>query len=383
MNKYFFIVTTDKYPEGDAGAVREHSFALIFKELGYTPIVIGLGACTDFSIKEYDGIKYTSFRYPKNDKLSKAMSYILYAMNFKKLILKYEPTDISGILFVNGSETTLKSIKKYALKHNIGLYHDSVEWYSPSEFKKGEKAPGYIKNNKLNTEWIDKNFKVFAISSFLKDHFNKRGIDALRVPVIMDVKKINAEKNTNPDYIKIVYAGQMGPKDKIGNFVKALPLIDKEELKKIKIFLIGITKQSFEAVHGPIDEKCTDCITFTGRIPRSEVLEHLKSADFTMLLRPEDERYAKAGFPTKVVESLSSATPVICNYTSDLNMYLKNRENAVIVNGTSVDDCVESLKTAIGMSFEERQAMQQNARKTAEEEFDYREYKSSVREFIS
>ena len=81
MNKVFFILTTDKYPEGDAGAVREHSFALILKELGYKPVVIGLGECTDFSTREYDGITYCSLRYPKNDKLSKAASYILYVIN--------------------------------------------------------------------------------------------------------------------------------------------------------------------------------------------------------------------------------------------------------------------------------------------------------------
>lgn len=382
MDKIFFILTIDKYPEGDAGAVREHSFACILKSLGYIPVVVGLGATTYFSVKEYDGVKYCSLRYPRNDTISKAMSYIFYKNNFKKVLKAYSPLSVKGILFVNGNEKIINYIKRYSLKYNIPLYHDSVEWYSSSEFVKGEKSRGYKKNNKLNTEIIDKKFKVFAISSFLQNHFKSRGIDAVRVPVIMDTEKINFEKNISPEYIKIVYAGQMGKKDIVINFVKALSLLTKEELSKIKICLIGMTKAYFEEQSTIIDEKVSSSVTFIGRVPRADVLKHLESADFTILLRPEDERYAKAGFPTKAVESLSTATPVICNYTSDLKMYLKDGENSIIVENSSVEACAKALRKAINMSVEERQIMQTKARKTAEEDFDYRVYISKVSEFL-
>jgi hypothetical protein len=70
-----------------------------------------------------------------------------------------------------------------------------------------------------------------------------------------------------------------------------------------------------------------------GRIPRPQVLEELSKADFTVLMRSEEQRYAKAGFPTKFVESLATATPVIANSTSDLGMYLKDGENGYVVKG--------------------------------------------------
>lgn len=37
------IVTENSYPEGDAGAVRQHAFAKILKQLGYDVLVIGYG----------------------------------------------------------------------------------------------------------------------------------------------------------------------------------------------------------------------------------------------------------------------------------------------------------------------------------------------------
>ena len=59
----------------------------------------------------------------------------------------------------------------------------------------------------------------------------------------------------------------------------------------------------------------------------------MDNVQFDVLLRYSDLRYTKAGFPTKVVESLASATPVITNITSDLEMYLKDGENSVISEG--------------------------------------------------
>ncbi len=38
-----------------------------------------------------------------------------------------------------------------------------------------------------------------------------------------------------------------------------------------------------------------------------------------------------AGFPTKFVESLGAGCPVITNYTSDLDLYLKNGFNGFVV----------------------------------------------------
>ena len=144
-----------------------------------------------------------------------------------------------------------------------------------------------------------------------------------------------------------------------------------------------MTPENFEFYCGKLEPKAKKVITFTGRIARNEVLKHLESADFTMLLRPENERYAMAGFPTKVVESLSTATPVICNYTSDLKLYLKDGENSIILEDTSAESCANALKKAVSLTAEERKIMQNNARKTAEKEFDYRVYTDKVKEFIS
>ena len=121
---------------------------------------------------------------------------------------------------------------------------------------------------------------------------------------------------------------------------------------------------------------------FEGRKPRSEVLRQVAGSDFAFLLRPSDERYAKAGFPTKVVESLSLGTPMLCNLSSDLAIYLKDGENSILINDCSADACCSALRRILALSREQMNRMRLSARKTAEDAFDWRKYKRVVELFI-
>lgn len=124
------------------------------------------------------------------------------------------------------------------------------------------------------------------------------------------------------------------------------------------------------------------CIRALGRIPRNEVIQHLNETDFTILIRSSIARYAKAGFPTKVVESLMSSTPVICNMTSDLGMYLKDGYDCIEVEHEDPESIVKALRRALALTPEQKDQMKKNARKTAEENFDYRLYIEEFRKFI-
>ena len=100
------------------------------------------------------------------------------------------------------------------------------------------------------------------------------------------------------------------------------------------------------------------------------------------MLRPENARYARAGFPTKVTESLASATPVICNITSDLGMYIEDMNNGIIVKECSAGAVKEAVERALDLDLADRERMCRNARDTAEEFFDYNEYASKLIELL-
>ena len=377
------IVTYYKYPDGDAGAVRQYSFAKLYKKAGFDVTVAGMGDYTDFKTKDYNGIPYISFRNAKNSIFYKMLNYLGFKYRLRAFLKIFGDCDY--IQVVDIPPNALFYLKKYAKKHNIKLIYDSVEWYSPEQFVKGKYAVPYILKEKYNTKWIDNQFSVIAISSFLEKHFKSRGIDTVRIPVIMDIKSIPCKKNTQDKKTVFLYAGSPGKKDYLAEIVKGFSMLDKELLSGFELQLLGIEKNQLTELCGveqSAAEYLGDSLVCLGRLPHREVIDRLSGADFTVLLRSERLRYAKAGFPTKVVESLATATPVITNLTSDLDKYLKDGYNSIIVRECSPEAFAEALKNALSLSVADKTQMYTNARKTAKEYFDYRVYADAITNFL-
>ena len=136
-------------------------------------------------------------------------------------------------------------LKKYAIKHNIMLIHDSVEWYSPEEFSNGEKNIEYILKEKTNTQNINKNWNVIAISKYLEEHFKNIAESVIRVPVIMDTKSILFEVDKQPHSSKthFVYVGAPAKKDYLKEIVEGFELLEKEYKDLCELHIVGITEK--------------------------------------------------------------------------------------------------------------------------------------------
>ncbi len=379
--KRALFVTWDSYPNGDAGAVRTHVFAKMLQSLGYESTVAGMGEATNFEYKKEDGISYISMRLSAPDTISRIKGRLQFHKHLRQLLFNADTLwDI--IIVVSVPKKTLNFLKKYTKKNSIPLLHDSVEWYSPEQFSIGRFHPTYIAKDRWNRKHIDESVRVIAISSYLEKHFKSKGIITTRIPVIMDVNRMVCDKRIDPQKVVFLYAGSPGKKDYLDVVVKSFASIQSNVSYECR--LIGITKEQLVTLCGvdPVYiEKLGDKLCCMGRIPRTQVLEELSKADFTILMRSEKQRYAKAGFPTKFVESLATATPVIANVTSDLEMYLKNNENGYIVPDETSYALSKVLLNAMTLSYERRCKMQKTARQTAEEYFDYKQYLNNM-EFL-
>lgn len=388
MKNTFIIITADKYPNGDAGAVREHAFALILKKLGYTPVVIGMGPSSDFKEKTYDGISYYSLRYKSANVFFRVLGRLNFKKNSKKILRKFNRNKIKGILYVSGTLSTFKYITKFASKNGIALYHDSVEWYSPEQFANGEKNKTLKRKNKLNSELLNDKWNVIAISSYLEEHFKKQCKSVVRIPVIMDMSSIEArtERASVNEKVKFVYAGAPGKKDYLKDLIEGFSLLSPDLIDKLELNIIGVTKtQLIEIcdVSPKAIEILGSALISHGRVPREQAVEWVRSADFTLLLRDENLRYAKAGFPTKIVESLACGTPPLCNYSSDLHMYLEDGKNAFIIDGHTAQDVCNTIVRILSLNNTSLELIRKNARMTAELHFDYKKYESACSEFFA
>ena len=379
------IVTENSYPEGDAGAVRQHAFAKILKQLGYDVLVIGYGKNFDNKICKYDGVNFISCRPNQENIISRIICRVKFGTKVYRYI-KQHYNFLDVLMVVDIMPQSFKKIEKLKRIYNCVLIHDSVEWYSPEEFKNGKFNLAYIRKDYTNKKAINNLWNVIAISSFLEEYFKQRNNNVKRIPVIMDIKKITPRLKCieNSEKFIFVYAGGPGQKDYLKEIIEGFSFLSLEQRKIVEVNIIGVNEdQLVKSCDVSIDliNSIKDCLKIYGRISRDETLELVKRADYSLLIRDESLRYSKAGFPTKIVESLACGTPPLCNLTSDLGLYLKNEENSIIALGHTSKDVYKAIIHAISITdINKRNFMRESARKLAEDSFHYSRYVSSLKE---
>lgn len=370
-----------KTPNGDAGALRQNKLAIMCRELGHEPLVVGLGTSNGMKHESIDGITYVSLREGAGNVRDKVMSHLRYWKRLKKEMAAYRPDVI--IMDDLWLAKTIK-LKQYCKRNKIRLIHDSVEWYSPEQFKHGKFSMAYIRKDVLNRFLIDKSCGVIAISRYLEAYFKSKGCQCVRIPVVITEADLCKEKDLPEDKIVFTYAGQPGKKDYLHVMLDAFALLPDNMLQRVVFNIVGCTKEQMIAagINEEVLEKLNKQLVIHGRVSHEGVLHILKGTHFTLLMRSPVQRYAKAGFPTKVVESLSRSTPVICNLTSDLSLYLGDEVNALIVEECNPQSLYQQLAKAITMNHEQRVIMCNNARELACKHFMYTIFLHSFQEMM-
>lgn len=384
--KRALILTYNKVPDGDAGAIRQIVFAKMLRDLGYAVFVIGMGLQVSElnEICEYEGIPYCSFRNKGNSCLDKSDNYFGYKRKLARFFEKNDVFDL--ILVVDLPLNAMRLVKSYAKKNNSVLIHDSVEWYSPEEFKLKKLSSEYLRKDYRNRFFFRKPWRIVAISSYLENHFKNKKLVTCRIPVIMDIASLQFHKKCQSEKVIIVYAGAPGRKDCFDQILVAIDNMENDIRAKFELRIIGVNDDFLLNNLRITEDKWKEfkkTIKCLGRMPRTEVLKNLELADYTILMRKAELRYAKAGFSTKVPESLSTGTPVICNLSSDLGMYLKDGENSIIAENNSSKAIEIAIRRAVTVSPEERKNMQYKAFVSAKENFDYRHYINILADLIS
>lgn len=377
---YVLMVVPSDFPNGDAGAVRDMAFAGIYQSLGYKVILVGQGKRKSEGVE--NGVTYYSLYQEKKGLLDHAAQYILYKRKLAAQIKEItHNAGVPDLIHVNDVFAgAFNWLIDYASKADIPIVHDSTEWYSECQFKHGKWDKAYFMKNRLNTALVRNPVKVIAISSYLERHFRSRGLQAIRVPVIMDVQNTEVSSDSADDTVRFIYAGSPAAKDHLKEIAEAVERLPISSRERLVFNIFGIGEDAFKEKTGICE--IPECMHVWGRVPREQIVSTMKETDFSILLRPAEERYTKAGFPTKAVEAMSHGVAMVCNLTSDLGMYLKDGQNAVVVRECSADAFYDAVIRILGMSKEQIRTMKFGARIEAERSFDYRIYEDSIKNFI-
>jgi len=226
----------------------------------------------------------------------------------------------------------------------VPLVLDVVEWYQPAHLPGGRLGPFALANTVSMRLLAPRANGVLAISSFLQDHFEGAGVPTLRVPPLFELAP-PARPAGGRHPLRLCYVGSSGQKDReTVVHLTQLPGLLGLDRARLHIDIVGMDRAGARALLGTEADAHLDheCLHFHGRVPAIEARRIVAESDFSVLQR-RPERFAQAGFPSKVVESLLLGTPVMANLTSDLHEVLVEGRNARVLG----DDTLGSLARAV------------------------------------
>jgi glycosyltransferase involved in cell wall biosynthesis len=386
QKKMIAYVGPFQFPDGGAGARRVLGISMSLMDSGYD-VMIGSGQKSSDKKLKISGLSITSLNeLPDNQAtlFRKGIRQLTWGGNTIAWLdgLSHRP-DV--IVLAGGYTPYSKKLLSFCRHYKIPLIIDVVEWFQPSHLPGGFWGPFHL-NIELAMRWYHVRARnIIPISRYLENYYCRKGCRTIRIPPTLDVKTTSArlDFNSGMEPLILAYTGVPGKKDLLNNVVEALLQVDPEG-HHVRLVVAGPKPE--ELLRFPVlrrfrSSSLPGCVKALGHLTHEEALNVVREADFSVLLRPR-LKYAQAGFPTKVPESLAVGTPVICNITSDLGDYIHDGREGLICRNESVAACMETIERAIRLKSDQKESMRRAARSQAECSFDFRNYSKALDRFI-
>ena len=321
-------------PDKNAAAQRVVGIAKCLRSIGYqVRFVNSLKKCKLSPVnQEYFGFSTLEYKREKN------IDYLFFAHTVLSII-KHEKPNI--VIAYNYPSIALNRIRNYCKKNKIRCIADVTEWYGVGD---GSFVYKFIKrlDTLFRMTYVHKRMDaVVVISRFLYDYY-KSFVPVALVPPVVDIneEKWQTAVTKDKNIISFVYAGSpSGIKERLDLVVEAAELYAQE--KEIILNIVGITKEQFIEMFS-WKKNISNSVSFFGRVPHKEAVKVVKKSTWSIIIR-DDNTVVKAGFPTKLAESISCGTPVIANRFSNIIEYLNN-DNSIVID--DIKDIIEAMKAA-------------------------------------
>ena len=370
---------------GNASGKRVLGNCKVLQEIGYRVICLGPGKDPP---TVYEGI--TIYSIHRTNEIERVL--INKLPQIKKIIVD----EGVSVIFLYGALFTQREniqIIKWCHKRKIRVFYDQVDWLDVNWHNPFRGFIRALNHKLLNERVIPACDGVICISTFLAEYHSKRGSKTVVIPPLSIEKSSVLPHSYDKDEknpIRFVYAGTTSDvhraicqwKDRIDIMFEKLNDYSKEQSSKpFVLHIYGMTEEQYigmfpikEMKHGrKVICELGGRVVFHGSVPNRTVMERIRSADFTILIR-DKKRATMAGFPTKVSESISCGTPVLCNDTSDIKNYIINGKMGFVM-----DDTDQMLRKAFSMSRDEILSMKAQCKNNP---FYYTRFQKRMKEFL-
>ena len=359
MSKVLYI-SWSGLPETAAG-IRVYQIAKVLREAGNEVIFLSLSQPT---AGKQDEIEYDGFHYilkgQSKSKIKNVENIFCGCTDFcviKDTIITEKP---DTVIVYNEKERMTKKIVSFCHPLGITVGADVTEWYELSRSKKWKNVDYRIRTMDSKLDYI------ISISPFLTAYYQSHGCkNVIEIPPIMDCVKSEIVP-TSHGVRHLVYAGAPAQKDLLLPYLIAIKDINDDRVKVVAD-IVGVTKEQVRTLL-QIDDLEKSGIIAYGRVPHEECVKVIEKADFSILFR-ENLRYAKAGFSTKLSESLSLGIPVLCNAVGGADEIIIDGFNGIKIEGCDSASIMKAIERILLLDEGSIDAMKQHAIETAKQRF--------------
>jgi glycosyltransferase involved in cell wall biosynthesis len=371
------------FPSDMASSIRVYCVAKACLLAGYEPFIIGKGRLPDGSseIGIYNEIRYTTMPLVSPSFFIKVIEFLKRRRLYIQNLLKYAQDADFIVPYACSCPSQMTSVIRFGKQRNIPVICDISEWYDIRQFEGFiGKINYFVYQYQFRTNFA-KCDKMICCSRYVREYFIKQNPNVLIVNGLINVEEIDPKFNVENDRHVFVYAGSPGKKDALLPFIHAIALLDEETRKKIRLIIVGLTKKrisEFERITAGIKN---NPIELHERIPRTQLIDIIRNANYSMLLRPPNKRYARSGFPSKLCESMALGTPMMVNISGDIGEYVTDN-NAIIIRDFSTSGVKEAIEKAVRIDSHDYASMRKASYKTAVDNFSFQACSKRIDAFI-
>lgn len=314
-------------PDKNAAALRVLANGKILRELGYRVIYVNAlvdGGKAQEALVEYEGFECIEYNREPQSK------YLFSSRKVQRFIKEYRA---DCVIAYNYPAVALNSIRIFCKKKGVKCYADATEWYVPTGNIIFRVVKGF--DSELRMKYVHPRLDgIIAISRYLYRYYSKK-VKTVVIPPLVDLEEdkwgADAMKNCplkrDNDVLNLIYAGTpSAQKERLDIIVD---VVEKTaEKRSVILNVVGITEEQFKVMYH--QEYVGSHVKFWGRMSNLQVIQMTKEADWTIILR-EQNKVVKAGFPTKIPETIACGTPVIANKFSNIEEYL-DESNSILID---------------------------------------------------
>lgn len=389
------ILGAFRFPNGDAAAARVLGVGKALRSAGYKVAFAGWEQSERAQDSDgnggfsYEGFSYCSqdeFRTGQLSPIRRVLRYLLAGSNTLKWLKVIDTESVCAIVSYHGGSFFLLRLALFCRLRGIKLITDCTEWYDPEGLIGGRFGIVHL-DNEFRMRFVNRLIgRLIVISHFLEDYYSARSCQIVRVPPTIDLSEqkwpVMVERRAGA-VLSLVYAGVPGKKDLLSSALYGIRFL-KDEGVSIVLNLLGPSRADVLAcVEGDVHllDDLQGELVFHGRVTQEMVPRVVAQSDFSILLRPV-KRVSSAGFSTKLVESLAAGVPVIANRTGDIDRYVNDGQEGILLADTTVEAFVASVRRILAMPESELLRMRHAARSCAERSFVYGEYSEALANFV-